>query len=155
MKKIFAILFLLFSVPVWAEEEKTLSIDDFLGNYTINGHDISFSITKIDDEIRIYDIDNRYIFTCNVDKETNENIYLTCDKLNEKWDWFKHPYIVISKFKPSYEPKGYIYMFYHLLGKENYEKYHCDEDRKNGKYNSKDCTQIDNAGYKLTYKREN
>lgn len=153
MRKIFAILFVFLSVSVWAEEEKPLSINDFIGNYTINNEDISFSITALDYKIHIYDIDNKYLFICNIDKETNENIYLNCNKLNEKLDYFKHPYIIIDKIKPSYEPDGYIYMFYHLLGKENYEKYHCDEDRKNGKYNSRDCTQIDNMGYKLTYKR--
>ena len=155
MKKIFIVLFLLLSTPVLSEEDKSLSIDDFIGNYTSNGKDITFSISKQDNEIHIYDIDNKYIFTCNIDKETKENIYLTCDKFNEKWDFFKHPYIVIDKIKPSYEQDGYIYMFYHLLGKENYEKYHCDADRKNGIYNSKNCTQIDNSGYKLINTREN
>ena len=88
-----------------------------------------------------------------MDKSTDTEIYLECldvkpgkDKI--LYELFKHIYLIIDTKEGRYNGDNYLYFFYHNRGKENYEKYHCDEDRKNQMYNSRDCTQVDVNGYR-------
>ncbi|MBD5398087.1 hypothetical protein HDR60_01090 [bacterium] len=133
MKKIFAILFLLLSVPVWAEEEKVLSIDDFFGVYTSDDPEsMSLAITKMDDKIKIINIDTfldySHIehFTCDIDDITDEYIYLECDYSANR---------DISSYPPSRPylklynaPEKYMYdiiMAIYYPGKKQYIKNDC------------------------------
>ena len=134
-------------------EQIYFSIDDVLGNYYEFTHskNLDFTISKDKSgKIRIDDSD-KYMFICDIDKETNEDIYLNCEdkQNNEKYDWFKHPYVIISKMKSNLiTDKGYLYITYHLSGKKNYEEHNCDEKRKNGIFDRINCTTIEKSGYK-------
>ena len=43
---------------------------------------------------------------------------------------------------------NYLFIIYHLLGKENWEKFECDEKEKNEIYDRINCTTIEQSGYK-------
>ncbi|MBQ8660429.1 MAG: hypothetical protein IJ473_02505 [Alphaproteobacteria bacterium] len=128
------------------------SIDDILGNYYEfpNSKKLDFTISKEKTgKIKIDDFSHKYTFICDIDKETDEDIYLNCEKLNEEWDWFKYPYIIISKMKSNLiSNDNYLFIIYHLLGKENWEKFECDEKEKNEIYDRINCTTIEQSGYK-------
>lgn len=124
MKKFITLLLILFSLPVLAGEEKPLSIDDFLGEYTtnINIKDINLSISKENDIITIYDsIMVKGTITCKFDKATSKRIYLDCHDSNAKYDFFEHPYIIIHPSQDELKVE--------LLrsGKEEYNKHNCDK----------------------------
>ena len=161
MKKfLIIILFIFLSIPVMAED-KPLSIDDFLGNYyrTSESNELSYSISKEANGkikftiVKFFNTSQPDVFLCDVDKNTDTEIYLECldvkpgkDKI--LYELFKHIYLIIDTKEGRYNGDNYLYFFYHNRGKENYEKYHCDEDRKNQMYNSRDCTHIVVNGYR-------
>ena len=134
------------------KEQIHFSIDDVLGNYYEfpNGKRLDFTISKgKSGKIEIDDIFLKYSFICDIDKETDEDIYLACEKLNEENDLFGNPYIIISKMKSNLiSNNNYIYIIYHLLGKENWEKFDCDKKEKDGIYDRVNCTTIERSAYK-------
>lgn len=126
MRQLFIILLLLLATPVWAEEEKVLSIDDFVGNYTThhstNNENINLSISKKNDDITIYDsIMIKRTVTCKFDKATSEKIYLDCYDSNARYDFFKYPYIII------YPKQNELEVELLRSGKEEYNKHNCDK----------------------------
>ena len=159
-KFLIIILFIFLSIPVMAED-KPLSIDDFFGNYyrTSESNELSYSISKEANGkikftiVKFFNTSQPDVFLCDVDKSTDTEIYLECldvkpgkDKI--LYELFKHIYLIIDTKEGRYNGDNYLYFFYHNRDKENYEKYHCDEDRKNQKYNSRDCTHIVVNGYR-------
>ena len=157
IKKIFALLFLLISLPVMVSSVQTktpthtktkLSIDNFLGDYYSSPNYVlhKFSISKDENQkikIDIFDvplhtkskviIDKKNIFLCNIDKITNTKIYLDCEDIQPKKDkiseeLFRYVYVIIDTTeKGRFDDSNYLYFSYYNLGKEDYEKYSCDE----------------------------
>lgn len=146
IKKIFALLFLLISLPVMAEDG--LIIDNFLGNYYSTPTSIlqKFSILKEKDKkikIEIFDvpfhkkneviIPKENIFLCDTDKITNTKIYLDCEDILPKEDkiseeLFRYVYVIIDTTeKGRFDDSNYLYFSYYNLGKKDYKKYGCDE----------------------------
>ena len=161
MKKFLFLVICILTSCATIKQDKPLSIDDFLGNYytTPEGNEFSYSISKEANGkikftiVEFFSTSQTDVFLCDVDKSTDTEIYLECidvkpgkDKI--LYELFKNIYLIIDTQKGRYKGDNYLYFFYHSSGKENYEKYHCDEDRKNQKYNSRDCTQVDVFGYR-------
>ncbi|MGN0929659.1 MAG: hypothetical protein ACI4N3_03400 [Alphaproteobacteria bacterium] len=133
MKNIILILLLLLATPVWAEEEKILSIDDFFGVYTSDDPELmSLAITKMDDKIKIINIDTfldySYIehFTCDIDEITDKYIYLECDySVNRDISSYppSRPYIKLYNNPNKYMSD--IIMSIYYPGKKQYIKNDC------------------------------
>ena len=136
MKKLFIVLFLLLSTPVLAEEEKILSIDDFIGNYTSEDPEsMNLTITKIDDKIKIINIDTfldySYIehFICDIDETTDKYIYLECNySINRDMSAYPpfKPYLKLYNNPNKYMSDIIMSIYYH--GKEQYIKNNCYEN---------------------------
>ena len=161
MKKFLFLVICILTSCATIKQDKILTIDDFIGNYyrTSESNELSYSISKEANGkikftiVEFFSTSQTDVFLCDVDKSTDTEIYLECldvkpgkDKI--LYELFKNIYLIIDTQKGRYKGDNYLYFFYHNRGKENYEKYHCDEDRKNQMYNSRDCTHIVVNGYR-------
>ena len=111
------------------EQDKILTIDDFVGEYG-NEKQTWFYVGKFDDEKYSNDFIiynglgiNEETMLCKFDKATTKRVYLDCYNPYTEIEEFRYPYL-----KLKLEPSGRVKVEIYNDGKKYYEKYNCAKE---------------------------